>query len=891
MAAKSVSTVNFGDAANKFIKAGIHPRWLLPIAPVGAPLAKNATISDKVLGKAPGRFNEPRALWSGLGGASIVKGVTKADHDEMRSWPTSSVGVIGRAFPGIDSDANSEKARRLVDRALVEAFPSAVYAERIRGKGPRRLYAFKCVDPQNENAWVRTRHITYKLDGEDIEHKLDVIGYGGQYLVTGIHPSGDAYEWEPDAQLYNPALVEDLAEIDNDDMGRFVETFRRLVSSVGGEILRASGGRGGGNADFDLRKLEPSMSIDDVLDGLDAIPNTPDNFLHRDDFVSMLAATRAALGKDSFRGDVEDDVRAWATKDPEWCDDEYFDKVWKSLEHTRVEPDALDRVFRRNGVKGHIKNVFPAAKERHEEIDREKAKAKDMRVDVLDAVASRYLFGDVNTRDKQASLRMRDRWAAAEEWVGIDWWKFKSTRSDVKLLDELHEMDGYGGGEVGFFNLCRDLRKKHPEIWYSGETRNPNFDRGEIVEETQPDGSVKRELNMRFISPAIRMARKPDPDPRRSQEDVAHILDFVKRAFGSDEIVDYELDTLAYMAQTGDRPGSMLFFVGDSGVGKSLWLSILAATFDGSGPEQSGVVDGAKLSNENARRFILAKVEGCRILTIKELPKGKHSSAKAMSEITSTLKQIVDAGPEGDFVIIEDKNVPAKPVRNFFRVAISSNYTDAIGVEEQDRRIFYVRCQISQENKPDEQYYQRLVDIYQDPARLAAFFRYLLSRDIKGYSRHKAPPVSQDKAERIIMTIDNPVDRHSRAALELLLVSRRECFTIDELFELMSEMSENEFINTNGEFDDRARYEDEKDRVKLMSLSRQMISLRRQCTRVEIRTPKRRMPAVYAFKKYERTIYDLEHLPFAEAADIVYDDREQRGVSKTHPWHVYAKPV
>ena len=60
------------------------------------------------------------------------------------------------------------------------------------------------------------------------------------------------------------------------------------------------------------------------------------------------------------------------------------------------------------------------------------------------------------------------------------------------------------------------------------------------------------------------------------------LLQFVQCIFG--KYTRYELDTLAYMVQTGKRPAHMLFLVGDQGTGKSLYAQMLTVMFDGIGP-------------------------------------------------------------------------------------------------------------------------------------------------------------------------------------------------------------------------------------------------------------------------------------------------------------------
>lgn len=884
-----MSTAKYGHAAKKFTDAGIKGKWLLPIAPVGALISKTAALSEAVLGKAPGRFNDARNVWSGLGGRAIFDGVTKAEFDEFQDWPTPNVGILGRAFPGIDNDAGSDKARLFVEKIISEAFgKNAFYGERIRGKGPRRLYAFSCLNPSDMDYVVRTRHISYKLAGDDTEHKLDVIGLGGQYVAAGIHPSGDKYEWAENASLTNPKHVDRLTDIDNDDVERFLEIFAKQLEKAGGEILRATGGRSGG-FQADVKDLEPVMDFDTVMEGLDLLPNTEENFLHRDDFVSALSAIRSALGEESLDPRVEDEIREWATQDPDWCDEEYFDKVWNSLETVRTPQDSLDRLFRRNGIRHHVKEKFDdRGRELNTKIQKKQEAKKEARGDILSTVASRYIFGRINLRDGQSQYTMRDRWDVDHEWSTLAWWKYELAESDQALLDEIQEEDRYASNKIGLANFLRDLSRAHPEVFYSKEVKHPAYEKGEIFSENMPDGTVQRSVNMRYLSQTIRAARKEDKNRERSASDLKHLLDFANRLFGP--MVKYELDTLAYMAQTGDRPGNLLFLVGDSGVGKSLWMNIQAAMFDGTGPEQTGIIDGQKLHNESARRFAFANAEGCRIISVKELPDG--ANARDMASITSLLKQVVDAGPEGDWLQIERKRENIQSVRNFARVLISSNYMNALHVDAQDRRIFYVGAAITEDNKPPRKFYERIVDILGDPTRLACFWRYLMQRDIGNYSRHTAPPVSVEKAERVIAEIASGPTRHARAVIEWFKASNRDCFTATEFLERMSEVANAEYVNSGGTVDDRTVYKsdgfDKKgSNVLAMSALKTIkpnfaVKLKR-----DLRTNKSRYPAVYVMA--DRSELALDMLDWQRDEVIDYVERDETQGMPEHPMPMYRK--
>lgn len=802
MGSPRTSSLNFGEASQKFVDAGIPAKALLPIAPPDAAVSDNWDIKDKDLGKAPGRWNARAGNWRGLHGALIAQGVGGAEQTEFMSWPTANVGVLGRYVPGIDSDAVNENGRRLVEDALTETFGrDAAIAERLRGKGPRRLYAFEALAGDDPERWVRTRHVAYRLKGEgedDPAHKLDVIGYGAQYLISGTHPSGDAYEWHPDFDLAD-LYPQDIHRIENADVERFLETLQRMVEERGGKWLRSSGGSAPG-LERDYSASDPIMDPDDIMRGLKSIPNTEDNFPEREDAVLILSSVRAALGAEADQ--YVDDVAGWFTADG-WADDDYFDKIWKSLDTgQRVAQDSLDRIFRKHGLNISAKADFPTNHDDEMREHRLKKKVqRDEASDLLDEVAGKFVFSKVNSRTGSEKFQMRRVFDVSVEWPVVSWWKLESLDLDVDLLDRLQGIDRYSDkGGVSVF--LRDVARFHPRSFYTGETRNPNYDRGDLVPEEHQDGTVSYSVNMRFMSQTLVYAKRPPKNPKLATADVKTVVEFMSRVFG-EELLRYELDTLAYMMQTGKRPGHLLFLVGDQGVGKSIYLNMLVSMFDGIGKDQGGHIDGSKLLSDGARRFALASVEGCRIISIKELPDG--ATVSQMQAITSALKQIVDAGPDADWFQIERKGQDARSVQNHARVVISSNYRTAIPLEEQDRRTFYVMCGITEDNKPEGSYYADLAEVTTNPQRLAAFARFLQERDISHYVPTKAPPVTKDKLAAIILAEPNPIERHMLAALESLRFGGRWIFDGAELCAVMSSMADNEYRNAG--IDDRREYD------------------------------------------------------------------------------------
>ncbi|MGU3543357.1 DUF5906 domain-containing protein [Methylobacterium sp. A52T] len=879
MKGRAKSTPVFRNATKSFRDAGISINYLLPIAPPDGHIGATGTLKSESMGKSPGRYDRRRNEWRGLFGSFIKEGVPERDAVEFEDWPTDSVGLLGRYVPAIDSDAESDEARELVERVLDEVFPRQGYAERLRGDGHRRLYAFECPKPDDMEAVVRGRHLSYRLNG--VDSKIDVIGYGNQFLAAGLHQNRrDRYEWHPDRNLFELWDRQEIALLDNATVNRFLGTFVDELERAGGEVLRQSGGAAIGE-DRDYSNQDATMPLGAVLAGLDRLPNTEANFPHRDDLVGVLAAIRATLGSEAEA--AADDIEEWATRHG-WCDGEYFRKCWDSLHRgVRVSRNSLTIMFRQNKIFPDMRTVFPddeVSKAARARI----AVAEDERAKLLQEVMRGYVFGRVNMRTDDSTLRMRNVFEPGVEFRGFDWWNGRTEDPRLSLVAGLRRH--FDPTENGFWDFVRAMRgvesalpEDAPRCFYVGETKNPLYERGAVVPEAQPDGSPMFLLNMRFQSPVIRFAKDPPKNPVQSEADLKTLLDFMGRVFG--EQANYELDTLAYMVQSGRRPGHMLFLQGDHGVGKSIYVAMLVSMFDGTGRDQGGQIDGTKMMNEASRRFALANVEGCRIISIKELPDG--SSLPNQKAVTAALKQLVDPGPDGDFFQIEEKRINARMVRNFARVVSTSNYNRALEVETQDRRIFYVACGITQENKPNERYYADLTSVTLNPERLATLWRYLERRDVRGYNAAKAPPVTREKREVQIAGLD-AWDRHMQAAVEVFRNAGRWIFDMKEFAAIMSQMSVNERENTKRDVDDTQTY----DFGKTPALAKRLSKYAQKI--IEVRSNGARIATVYGLRTARPLIQKLAEANGPEILDELDQDRADNRLSSDHVWPTFSGP-
>jgi hypothetical protein len=861
-----MSTLTFEQAKQKFVRQGIHPRFLIPIVPYGA----TSALSPDVHGKAPGYFDRKRGMWSGLYGSVLTKGMTKELSDNAKDWPTENVGALGMEFPAIDSDAESPEAWQIIDQAIFDTFPKNL-GLRLRGNGHRRLYAFR-QNPDEDQ--VRTRHLAYKLSDGSV-HKLDIIGLGSQYVISGLHNNGkDHYTWD-DAAPFN----DDICEIGNGDIDRFIDRLKEILVKKGGELIKVTGASQA-YSERDLHEMDPVLPVDAILEGLKKVPNTPENFPFRDNIVGALAAIRAALGRESFNPDVQADIEDWACADEDWCPREYFEKIWRSLDTVRVTPRAIEKIFADHKVTSHIKHHFPKD-DSQRVISKAKKQEAEITGDLLGIVARDFVFSSTVARSGFQYV-VRPRFNLSRELPCYSWWRNELIESNPQLLDAIQELDTYGVGKGGMANFLRDLRQKYPDCFYEDYTYNPLYGYGEMIREEGEDGVIVNKLNLRHLSPAQIYATQPDPNPAQSQADVRHITDFINRMFGNQ--ANYELDTLAFMAQKKLRPSSLLLLVGDSGVGKSILTVLYGALFDGK--NNYGTVDGVRLIGESSRRFALSGIAGCRIVNIREMPSSGGRRGE-MAVITAQLKTMVDPGPDGDKITIERKGENAKVLPNFARIIISTNYADAVEIEQQDRRIFYVNVGITLDNKPDRDYYQHLVDLINSPERLAAFWRYLMARDISGYNRDREPPVSSAKAEAQAQKAEKPIERHMLAALEWLRASDRIIFTARELADMMSELSEREFANSGGDIDDRSEYS-----AKSLMFSNTVKKVLKPNRALKLdtdkfRTTMKRFPSVYVVAGHKGSFLRFQEMYKDELEDAL-ETEENRGLGP-HPWAIFQK--
>ena len=814
------AVTTFGKASQPFIDAGIRPEALIPEAPRDAKVYVRKDGRDAIsrdnLGKVPGRYLKS-GEWSGFsrnkGEASLLDtGATPEEQRQFMAWPTPNVGVLGRFYPGVDADTNTPAAARIVAKAIAETFGADTFIpRRTRGNSTRGLYVFEADTPGT----VTSRSVEFELPGESkgTTHKMEVSGQGRQYVGAGIHPSGQLYGWDRDNHIKD-TRAGDLIAITDADMDRLLDVFFRMLKDVGGTVVSEASGTaasGNGGTVRDFSRDDPVMPLGAILDGLDSLPNTRADVPTHEDFVAILGAVRAALGREADA--CEDDVRRWATahEDDTGADDAYFDRTWRSLDAgVRVGQDSLDRRFRQAGIHVGAPHDFPddavAADAIAEDIKWE-ADGRNTRRRLLQTVAEGWRFKTVNMRTDDTSARVRPARKIDGEELASHWWDGKTTDINARgIVPEIQKTKGWEAGTHGMWQFLTDLQIAHPNAFYFDECHHPLYDIGHMIPEKDAQGNTQYKVNMRPLPEAQKIARRMPVGSGNIHPDTLTVLDYTGRIFGRDEStgaeseeLQYELDTLAFMLQTGRRPGNMLTLQGDSGTGKSVYSSMLSLMFDGAKAKNS--IPGSSLADESAARFAWGPAEGARIVQIQELPATKTKVAAAL--LDSKIKTIVDASEAGDFISIEAKGKDARMIENHARLVITTNFEGTVDIGEQDRRNFYMVNRITKENRPHIGWWRDVLEpITQNTARIAHFIRYLMDRQIGSYNPNAAPPISDGKAQQQRMGITEPAKRFMHDAVRAFTLAGRSVIELREVLDLMAAASRNEYENLDHKTDE-----------------------------------------------------------------------------------------
>lgn len=689
-----MNAIRFADATKNFISlVGLPAKDLLPLIPNGAELGEKSNVMSNQIGKIPGRYAGGK--WYGLTGQWPTIGLGERDITLSANWPTHNVGLRAAEWPGIDIDVNSKDALEMVEGLIEIALGPAPVRE--RGNAPRALFVFR----REGDAPIRKSRLVFN-DDNNVEHAVEVLGLGQQYVINGMHPTGVAYEWREKRELVN-YTAGSLTSVTPEKIADFMAVLEQEVTNRGWTItssVKPRYGTGGEGTGFLVKDLEPMASKELVLGALYTLRNDPDQFPDRPKFLSLTASFKHALGKDAE--DAYWEFQRWATEH-DWADDEYVRKVWDSLPSVRTSPDFLFQLARRRGFHGDA---------------------------VLDFTETGETHRSAETKMDEAKLQQREDAAKVKEiadkmlyWPEQNTWIVRGTGATLTHA-AFNTYPGLGleiapAGASGAKTAANIILNTKPAIVRTVSGMTYLAGKQELVE-WENDGRKGVFYNR------WHMIHQAMPDSV-SDADIQTWLKHVELMVPVAEERELFLDFLAYLVQKrGQKVRWAPLIIGKQGTGKDMMLKPLVWYFSHNatevGPEKLMATFNEFLERE--------------LIIVNEM--GHFGKLDAYNSIKTKI-----SGSMTEMVLIERKYQAPYMVPNRMNYIFLSNHTDAIRLEEDDRRFFVITSDVE---KQTQNYYHVLCEeFYEQKSGKRKVIKWLMQRDVSKFKPDSAPMDTEGK--------------------------------------------------------------------------------------------------------------------------------------------------
>jgi hypothetical protein len=700
-------------------KRGFGPR-LVGVIPHDAKLAPDTDVSEANRGKVPGRLRENG--WVGLGGKFVDRPPTT--QNEAKQWMKdgAAVGVFAQFFPAADIDVSDEAVARDIQQLAFEHLGDAPV--RTRKKSSRRLLPYRSTKGD-----LRKRRVAFKI-GDEV-NAVELLGAGQYYNVDGIHPSGEPYVWR--GENANTFTAGSLTEIDDAKLDKFFVAVVEYLETFGYEIVKQTSGSS--TTKHDRKSLDDAAlhapNPERVLTMLQAIPCNETTFETRDDFVQVLAAIKAALGE--ARDDFWPQVLDWALAYPGATDD-YITKIWESFKDTALGWSFLEGWGRSKGYDGETQLAFDdgvAEKQIVNQIVQQLPDDHPMKETALEKAQRTTVF-----------CYEQDKFYDMDTGVQLSSNAFNSKHTGVAEYGK----SGVHSAAAIFMNDPASIKVNTITYLAGNEKR--------VVE--MPDGTIA--FNLWRPGP-MKPAKNVTPDM------VKPWLDHMEMIFGprDGEAMDHILNYMAHLVQRrGVKINHAIVIYGEKqGTGKDTCLVPLMRflgpnNVENISPEQVTSQFNAFLRNE--------------MLVINEMINFEKLA------IMNKMKPWLAAPPET--LPINSKFTKPYNIPNTVNVIITTNYGDAIRMDDSDRRFWVHEVEIDEVREPA--YYEALHKWYEDGG-CEKVIGWLMQRDLRRFNPKVAPPMTQAKRVMIDASLVKEAQQLVRLFDEGEALHGRKLMTVREL--------------------------------------------------------------------------------------------------------------
>lgn len=592
--------------------AGI--RDLVCVLPPTARLSTNSKISPNSRGKSPGRPSTG-GTWAGYPWQTY-----EATVRDVVAWEQAgaNIGLKAGNYPAIDIDVTREDLAATIHAEATRAFGAAPVRV---GRAPKRLLMLRTTQQ------FPKMQLRFRADG--VEHLVELLGAGQQYVVAGTHPATNA-----PYTLDTP--VEDLASamphVTREAATAFFEELADTLEVLGCEVTaRSFSADHAERLSVDQETLR-APSVGDVRALVAEIPN---NKHDRDYYVRMGYAIKAACGAEN-EGEALDIWMGWAMR---WEGSKQPSGETQERDFLRMHAPFeigwhyLLKTAKDAGIgTAHLEFDASAAPPAEEE---PRALGVPMWSDM--AMVNRI----IRAAGKTIAHVTEDGWYA---WTGQRWVRKAETEVTQRVAETLATASAQALADIekpteatkvamrlsssNTVAGVRVLLKSHARIQLSPEQLDADIyllnTPGGIIDLTT--GALGPHLPERHMTKMTRVA--PDftrPAPRWRQ--------FLREATGGDTDLEAYLQRLAGYALTGAAREEMLaFFHGSGGNGKSLFLTVLSEMMGDYAT--TAAMDTFTSSPYDRHPTDMAALRGARLVTASETQAGRRWDEQRIKALT-----------------------------------------------------------------------------------------------------------------------------------------------------------------------------------------------------------------------------------------------------------------
>lgn len=686
---------------------------LRPGIPPGAKLSSGSKIDPQKLGKVPG-IRGAEGRWIGLPRAMQDVQPPPNALKAWDLWGTENVVLRGGNFIGVDIDTDSaslaENFRRLAEEHLGAA--------PVRGR-PGSCHCLLVYRHATDTAPILKQTIAWRMPGEapcdKPQHKLEILGDGGNMMIEGVHPSGHRYEYRDDKDLIAWG-GDKLNNVNVQRVSEFIDQAISLIVSCGGIVAShsSSGTHDGNRLPIGAPEhLAPNIEI--AIIALNAIPCEE---LDYDDWIRVTRAFKAATGGNN------DALSAYVEWSLDYSDNEegVAEAKWDSVEESALGAGWLFRKAAEWGfdLTAHIFDDLDEAETRHansEDTDTsgppvtpsEPAQSSSLETSTAADTDSASSHG-AGTAPPPKRERWEKRYAYVEplkEFVDLN--SPNLQRYDLQAFKLKHPQFSPWTAKANAVMLY--LQSPHKTVC-DGYTYLPGAPR-------LLDDAGRRLLNRWSPGPKLLERKVSDDEIRPWLDHVAYIISDPSER-------DIVLDFLAHLVQRKRPKANFAVLIGgEQGIGKSLMIEPIIQVL---GPGNARSASEAEVKDKYTTW--LAERE---LVIIEEI----HGLSE---DALNGLKIYIAAPPHT--VPVNEKHVKHYEVPNVARFIAFTNYKSALQLSDDDRRWYIIWSNAEPKNAG---YYTGLANWCQENAVLIG--SWLAQRDISGFAAQARAPMTTAKRE------------------------------------------------------------------------------------------------------------------------------------------------